>query len=238
MDWFDAYLRPAVVLALVTAVIVCAFLWGLGLVWLMLLALLMYRVVPRLTAAESWTGLMQQGELAARAGRLADAEAFFRPALDKARSAGAADVLVRRLLHRLVEVCWKNGRLAEADEFGKQAVLMTARSFGKTDRQLAETLEIWAVVLRDRGELEEAEAACRKALHIRGKELFADPERVDTTRRLLADVLLRLGRPADAEQVHAALKAEGRRPAAASEPACHDPALISQRDLSRELTKN
>ena len=110
---------------------------------------------------------------------------------------------------------WEERRYAEAEPLARQAQTLMAAAVGESPqsrpcrRNLARSLDILGLVLRDTHRMTEAESSLRESIRIRnsfseeGSESTERPQcRLDLsrTKRNLADLLMKTGRPDDAEK--------------------------------------
>lgn len=94
------------------------------------------------------------------------------------------------------------GKLAEAEEWLRQAVTMHIETLGPENPEVAEDLDWLGLVLRQRGEFDDSEAALREALTIRQAALGEDHEEVATSLNNLAVLRRERGAYAEAETLY------------------------------------
>ncbi|MBP7937623.1 MAG: protein kinase [Phycisphaerae bacterium] len=116
----------------------------------------------------------------------------------------------------LATMLWEKRRYAEAEALARQAQSMMVAAVGDSSqsrpyrRNLARSLDLLGLVLRDTRRMTEAEASLRESIRIRAALAAESPEsterpqcRLDLsrTKRNLADLLMKTGRPDEAEKV-------------------------------------
>jgi tetratricopeptide (TPR) repeat protein len=162
--------------------------------------------------------LCNLGQWYVSTGRLADAEGCLREALAiESALGGPSWTDTSQVLSQLAGAYWVAGQLERAEPMFREAVRVCRAGPARAE-QLAVALNSLGVCLRDRGKLDEAEAAIREGIAIRRRVLgpehlsLADPE---TT---LARVLIRTGQHEEARSlVEHAMQLRGRAGASSVE---------------------
>ncbi len=111
--------------------------------------------------------------------------------------------LLAELLHNLAIVLRRQDKLAEAEEYCRQAIAMNQRLYGERHLSIARNLNNLALIRRMQGRFEEAVDIQRQNLELRRELLGEDHPRLAISMNNLAVVLLHeLNRPVEAEALY------------------------------------
>src|SRR5262249_40525428 len=144
----------------------------------------------------------QLGVIVQDQGRLAEAESLFRESVQvRKQLAGNEHPDVAQTLNTLSGVLTLEGKPAEAEKAGHEALKVFGWSFQKGDSSEASTLYTKGSTLFDEGNLTEAEACFRQALALRRKCLGSGHD-VEVSLSSLATTLRRQQRFTEAEPLY------------------------------------
>jgi Tfp pilus assembly protein PilF len=129
---------------------------------------------------------LDAGTAALEAGDLRAAEPAFRAALEQARRAAGADLLVARAADGLADVHRESGRHAEAEPLYVEAAALWERALGADQPRLATTLHNLGVTRLHAGRAEDAGGPLRRALGIWERTLGPGSPEAAATRAALA----------------------------------------------------
>jgi len=141
------------------------------------------------------------GSILRRRGKLAEAEAAHRTALQlRRKSLGIIHPDVAESHMHLGLVLWEQGKLQEAEVELREALEVQEKELGQEHPEVARTHNRLGLVLQDLGDLASAEEELKKALAIRLEQLGHDHPDVATTRTILGNLLERLDKLHEAEE--------------------------------------
>ncbi|CAN5299999.1 hypothetical protein BH10CYA1_BH10CYA1_62310 [soil metagenome] len=136
----------------------------------------------------TWKAYMHNGNREALCGNFDGAQFAFRKALKEVEKFGPIDSRLEEALDALVNLSWTHNKQATAVAYIDRLLAIKTQKFGMNSLQLVELLDRKAESLFDLGKTIEAEALCRKILHIQRTYLGDDDSEVATTSNKLANV--------------------------------------------------
>jgi tetratricopeptide (TPR) repeat protein len=134
-------------------------------------------------------------------GDYAEAERLSREALVRIpQQARRGNLNTCVILSSLADLSCRNGRPDEAEPLARRAVTQFEQGLcGPEHPLLSRFLNVLAETLREQGNLNEAEAFCRRSQHLTEKAFGPDHPRLDGCLATLARIRIAQNRPADAE---------------------------------------
>ncbi len=150
-----------------------------------------------------WNEHIQAAERAQRSGKYDFAEATWLLAVEEAESFGSTDHRLAYSLEKLTECLWFQGRLQEALHHGCRALSIYEAALGPHHNDVGSMAYNVAMVYHMLNYYAEAESLYKRALAIKTGALGAKHPDVSKVLGSFADLLMKLGRQAEAMQLRA-----------------------------------
>lgn len=158
-----------------------------------------------------WEEHHQAGLTAYRDKNYPDAEKQFKAALTKAEKFSADDWRLTETLSNLAEVYRFQSKFSQAEPYFQRSLEIGEKNFGPDHPNVAAHLNNLAGNYRAQNKLSEAEPLYRRSLNIWEKNLGPDNPLTLFALKSYVDLLLEMGRDAEAERYSARLKAAAQR---------------------------
>ncbi|MGH7166462.1 MAG: tetratricopeptide repeat protein [Nitrospiraceae bacterium] len=170
-------------------------------------------ITPTLPPPGLWNTYMDEGQKAFQQERYAEAEKFFKAALEEAeklrivdaddpKSPGFGDPRVATSLISLADLYLAQGKADEAIPLYQQCLALTEATLGPEEPFVAIALDGLGRAYVTQGKHAEAEVLFRRAILINEKKLGANHPAVATSLSNLADLYVAQGKPAEAEALY------------------------------------
>lgn len=153
-----------------------------------------------------WNEHIQTAERAQRAAKYDYAEATWMLAVEEAESFGTKDARLAYSLEKLTECLWFQGRLEEALHYGTRGLQIYEAALGPSHNDVGSMAYNVAMIFHVLNYFDDAEKNYKRALAIKTGSLGAKHPDVVKVLSSFADLLVKMGREAEASQLRATEK--------------------------------
>ncbi len=159
-------------------------------------------VLPAAAAESLWEKYSQEAAAAYKQGNDVEAASLFQLAIEQAKKLPADDLTLAKLMGNLAAVLIDQGKLTQAEVVLKEALAAKEKSVGKSNPEIASTLNDIGVLCYQQHKYEESESCFRRVLEMDEKFLPPNHRERVTTLENYAKLLSKLNRQQESERMY------------------------------------